>query len=129
MERYLAAADAVLKEAKYPTVIIAEAGEKLPRRDAARRVIEHWAFRAFRRPVADEEIEPYLKLLRHRAIAGFLLRLDQARPQGDARLAALPVPHRAGPRRDNEPWPVERLRAGQPAVLLPLVLDAGPTAL
>jgi hypothetical protein len=62
MEQYLAAADAVLGEARDDKLLIARPDDKLPKREAAKKVLSHYAFRAFRRPVLDAELDRYLKL-------------------------------------------------------------------
>lgn len=55
VEKYLTAATRVLAEAKPERVFIARPGEQLSNDDAARKVIEDFAGRAFRRPVEAEE--------------------------------------------------------------------------
>ena len=62
LEQYLKAAGSVLDQAAPERVFVARPDDATPKREAARRVVEHFATRAFRRPVATEEVERYLKL-------------------------------------------------------------------
>ena len=62
MEQYLAAADAVLKEARDDRLLVARPSESLPKAEAAEKVLYHWTFQAFRRPVNHEVVEKYLRL-------------------------------------------------------------------
>src|SRR5687768_12140735 len=62
LEQYLAAATEVLKDTKTDNLLIAKPSDELPKRDAAKKILEHWTYRAFRRPVTDSEIDRYLKL-------------------------------------------------------------------
>jgi hypothetical protein len=100
LERYLAAADAVLKEARYGTIAVAEASDKLPRREAAKKCIDYWAFRAFRRPVSEDELEPYLKLY------------DAAQERGDSYFDSLKLALKAMLVSPNFLFRVERDRDG-----------------
>ena len=99
MEQYLAAADAVLDETKDDKLLVAKPSAGLPARDAAKKVLSHWTFRCFRRPVADAELDRYLKLFDLAAARGddfpaavrlalkgvlvspnFLFRIEQDKP-------------------------------------------------
>ena len=62
MERYLAAGSEILDAAASNRVFIAQPGFFTGKRATARKIIEHHAFRAFRRPVLKEETERFLKL-------------------------------------------------------------------
>ena len=62
MERYLAAATEVLDAAPEERVFVAKPGWFTSERGAAKKIIAHHAFRAFRRPVEDTEIARYLGL-------------------------------------------------------------------
>jgi hypothetical protein len=62
MEQYLAAADAVLTEAKDDKVLVAKPSPELPKREAAKKVLSHFTFQCFRRPVSDAELDRYLRL-------------------------------------------------------------------
>lgn len=62
MERYLAAASEILHAAPSNRVFIAQTSFFTGKRTTARKIIEHHAFRAFRRPVTKEETERYLRL-------------------------------------------------------------------
>ena len=62
IEQYLAAADAVLTEARNDRLLIARPSEDLPKREAAKKILSHYTFQAFRRPVADAELDRFLKL-------------------------------------------------------------------
>lgn len=103
LEQYLNAADAVLKEARPDKLLFVRPDEKLSQHDAARQTIEHWATLAFRRPVTDSELAPFLKLFDAALARGddyldslklamkgvlaspyFLFRVEEDRPQKDA---------------------------------------------
>ena len=62
MEQYLAAADVVLGDARDDRLLVAKPSDELSKREAARKVLSHWTFLCFRRPVGDAELERYLKL-------------------------------------------------------------------
>ncbi len=62
MERYLAAASEILDAAASNRIFIAQPGFFSGKRATARKIIEHHAFRAFRRPVSKDETDRYLKL-------------------------------------------------------------------
>jgi hypothetical protein len=62
MERYLEAAGEVLAAARPERLFVARPGPGLEARAAARRVAEHFARRAFRRPAEAEEVERLLRL-------------------------------------------------------------------
>ena len=62
MERYLAAASEVLDAAPSNRIFIARPGFFTGKRAAARKIIEHHALRAFRRPVARDETDRFLRL-------------------------------------------------------------------
>jgi hypothetical protein len=62
MEQYLRAASDVLNAAPPERAFTARPGESLDARSAARKVIETFATRAFRRPVKTDDVERYLKL-------------------------------------------------------------------
>ena len=62
MEQYLAAADAVLHEARNDRLLVASPSDALGKREAAEKVLSHYTFRAFRRPVPHDELERYLRL-------------------------------------------------------------------
>jgi mono/diheme cytochrome c family protein len=62
MERYLEAASEVLAEAKPERLFIARPEKGLSKPAAARRILEHFAFRAYRRPVEKAEIDRLLRL-------------------------------------------------------------------
>lgn len=62
MERYLEAAGEILDAAKPQRLFIARPGKGMPPRTAAKRIVEHWAARAFRRPVVPAETERVLRL-------------------------------------------------------------------
>jgi hypothetical protein len=62
MERYLQAATDILEEADPARYLVAIPSRGVPEREAARRCIVEFARRAFRRPVADAEIERLLRL-------------------------------------------------------------------
>ena len=61
-ERYLDAAEAIVKEAKPGRIFVARPGKGLGQRDAARKVLAHHAFRAYRRPVAPAEIDSLMRV-------------------------------------------------------------------
>ena len=65
MEQYFEAATQVLNDAPEKTLFIAQPSDSLPKRDAAKKILDHFAFRAFRRPVKEEEIAKLLKLFDH----------------------------------------------------------------
>ena len=67
MERYLEAAHSVLEAADSDRLQIARPGPDLSERQAARRILEYYAYRAFRRPVSEVEIDRYLELYDHTA--------------------------------------------------------------
>ena len=74
--------------------------------------------RAFRRAVTDEDVKPFLARVKAKLDAKALVRAgDARRPQGRAGVAGVPVPAR-------EARQARRLRPGQPAVVLPVELDA-----
>lgn len=77
LEQYLAAADVVLAEAKNDRLLIAKPDDKLPKREAAEKILSHYTFQAFRRPVPYAELERFLKLF------------DLADARGDAFPAAI----------------------------------------
>lgn len=77
LEQYLAAADVVLAEAKNDRLLIAKPDDKLPKREAAQKILSHYTFQAFRRPVPHAELERFLKLF------------DLADARGDAFPAAI----------------------------------------
>ena len=62
LEQYLAAADAVLMEARNDRLLVAKPEGELTNREAAKRVLAYWAPRIFRRPVAEAELDRFLKL-------------------------------------------------------------------
>jgi hypothetical protein len=63
MEQYLNAADAVLKEAKPLKLLVFRPDEEgLTKPQAARKNIEYWAMQCFRRPVAQADLTPFIKL-------------------------------------------------------------------
>lgn len=62
MERYLDAADAVLSAAIPDRVFIARPGKGITPTAAARKVVEHYAFRAYRRPVTTAEVDKLMAL-------------------------------------------------------------------
>jgi hypothetical protein len=62
LEQYLSAADAVLDEARNDRLLVAKPDDKTPKRQAAEKVLSHWTFLAFRRPVPYEELGRYLRL-------------------------------------------------------------------
>jgi hypothetical protein len=62
LEQYLAAADAVLDEARNDRLLVARPDDRTPKRQAAEKVLSHWTFLAFRRPVPYADLERYLKL-------------------------------------------------------------------
>jgi mono/diheme cytochrome c family protein len=77
MEKYLEAAIEVLETAKPDRLLVSRPGFLSSSRGAARKIIAHFGFRAFRRPVSKEEIEPCLRLY------------DEARERGDSFEAAV----------------------------------------
>ena len=62
MERYLEAASDILAEAKPERIFFVQPGERYTPREAARRIIEHFANRAFRRPVEMDEMKRLMRL-------------------------------------------------------------------
>jgi mono/diheme cytochrome c family protein len=62
MERYLEAAGEVLNEAPAARLFFVRPGKTLPAREAARRILAHFATRAFRRPVETAETARLLSL-------------------------------------------------------------------
>ncbi len=62
LEQYLSAADAVLEDAGTKKLLPVRPDDKVSKRDAAKQTIAGHARRAFRRPVPDAELEPFLKL-------------------------------------------------------------------
>lgn len=62
MERYLEAASEILTEAKPERLFVARPGQGLSKPAAARRILEHFAFGAYRRPVEKAEIDRLLRL-------------------------------------------------------------------
>ena len=70
MEQYFEAATQVLADAPEKTVFVARPGDSLSEREAAAKIIEHFAFRAFRRPVTEEETAKLLKLFEHAQTRG-----------------------------------------------------------
>jgi hypothetical protein len=62
MERYLAAASEVLDQSSHDTIFFTKSGFLTSERMAARKIIEHFAFLAFRRPVESDEVERYAGL-------------------------------------------------------------------
>ncbi len=77
MERYLEVAAEVLARVRTDRLLIARPDRDLPAREAARRVVVHWATRAYRRPVEAGEVDRLLGLY------------DQAAAQGAAVVAAV----------------------------------------
>ncbi len=70
MEKYLAAAADVLAKAEPARLFVTRPGADLPVEEAARRSIAAFARRAFRRPVADAEVERLMRLFRRAAARG-----------------------------------------------------------
>lgn len=62
MERYLEAAGTIVREAPPARVFIVKPSQTLPARAAARKIVAHWAFRAFRRPVEPAEVDRLMGL-------------------------------------------------------------------
>ena len=62
MERYLRAAGQVLAETKPERIFFVQPGAKLSKRDAARKILNAFAYRAFRGPVEPIESERLLRL-------------------------------------------------------------------
>jgi hypothetical protein len=62
MERYLDAAEQILTAAKPESIFVAKPGALISRRSAARKIIEHHAARAFRRPVRRAEVDHLLEV-------------------------------------------------------------------
>ena len=91
--------------------------ERAPMADAER-ILRDFARRAFRRAVTDDDVKPFVALVKAKLADEALVRAgDAGRPQGRAGLAGVPVPPR-------EARQARRLRPGQPAVVLPLEHDA-----
>ena len=61
LEQYLAAADEVLREARTDKLLVVKP-DGASKRDSAVQLLSHWAYRVFRRPVTDTELQRYLKL-------------------------------------------------------------------
>ncbi len=70
MERYLAAAADVLKQADPSRYIVARPGPGLTGEEAARRCLATFARRAFRRPVGADEVDRFLRLFRRAEARG-----------------------------------------------------------
>jgi hypothetical protein len=64
MEKYLAVADDVLKQADPSQYLVARPGPELTREEAARRCMAAFARRAFRRPVGADEADRFMRLFR-----------------------------------------------------------------
>ena len=62
MERYLDAAETVVNEAKPERLFVVQPGKGVSQRDAARKILAHHAFRAYRRPVAPAELDSLLRV-------------------------------------------------------------------
>jgi len=62
MEKYLATAAAVLEQADPERYLSARPGKAIGKEDAARRCLEEFAGRAYRRPASDEEVARLLRL-------------------------------------------------------------------
>ncbi|HWY74429.1 MAG TPA: DUF1587 domain-containing protein, partial [Verrucomicrobiae bacterium] len=62
MERYLGAASDILDQAPHDTIFFTKSGLLTSERMVARKIIEHFAFLAFRRPVESDEVERYAGL-------------------------------------------------------------------
>ena len=62
LEKYLTAADDIVRAAAPEKIFIAQPGGFSGKRGAARKIIEHCAMRAFRRPVEKDEVERLLGL-------------------------------------------------------------------
>jgi AmiR/NasT family two-component response regulator len=62
MERYLLAAGEILDEARPERLFFARPGKATPRRAAGRKIIAHFALRAFRRPVETAELGRLMRL-------------------------------------------------------------------
>lgn len=62
MERYLEAAGEILQEAKPERIFFVRPSKTLPRRTAGKKIIEHFARRAFRRPVETAELSRLMGL-------------------------------------------------------------------
>src|SRR6185437_14124975 len=62
MEDYLKAADDVLKQARPDRFIKIKLGDSVTKEEAARKDIAAFATRAFRRPVDDLEVDPFVRL-------------------------------------------------------------------
>jgi len=65
MEDYLKAADDVLKQAKPDRFIKIKPGDSVTKEEAARKDIAAFATHAFRRPVDDLEVDPFVRLFDH----------------------------------------------------------------
>ena len=70
MERYLAAAADVLKQADPSRYIVARPSLDLSHEEAARRCLAAFARRAFRRPVGADEVDRFLRLFRRAEARG-----------------------------------------------------------
>lgn len=62
LEKFLAAADEIVRAAAPEKIFIAQPAGFSGKRGAARKIIEHFAMRAFRRPVEKDEVERLLGL-------------------------------------------------------------------
>jgi hypothetical protein len=62
MEGYIQAASEILSQASRDRIFFVRPGQQLPPRAAARKIIEHFAMRGFRRPVEAAEVERLLGL-------------------------------------------------------------------
>lgn len=62
MERYLEAAGDILNAAPSQRLFLVRPGKTLPKREAARKILDHFATRAYRRPVDRAETERLLRL-------------------------------------------------------------------
>ena len=70
MEQYLAAASEILAQAKPEQIFIFQAKGFTSEHSAARKNLEHFAQRAFRRPATREDIDPWMKFYDQRKKAG-----------------------------------------------------------
>ena len=130
LEKYLEAADKIVpaafantRRARPPAGLRPGPGRGL--RGSA---LAAFAERAFRRPVADADLAPYLGLIELARAAGRRPRGGAAAGhQGDPRLALLPLPDRAGSAPGDHPR-ARRLRGGLAPVVLPLEQHAGRRA-
>jgi len=62
MEKYLVAAGEILEAAKPERIFIVKSSFLISKRSAARQIIEHFALRAFRRPIEKDDVEDLLGL-------------------------------------------------------------------